>query len=315
MRQNARVSALAIASILLVSCEDFAEAFHDSSRFKEDFHMTHALKPGGRITLENFNGSVEIIGWEKDSVDIVGTKHASAEGLLRALKIDVNSTPDSLAIRTIRPDSVRGGSGARFTMRVPHRVVLERIKTSNGSVRVEGLEGSARLSSSNGSARASRIKGPVEISTSNASIEVTDIAGNAILRTSNGGVRADGVRGAFQATTSNGSINARLGDPEPNSPIRLNTSNGSVELSINQLRNNSVSVDTSNSSITLRLPQNLGAQLRASTSHGNVTTDFDVSLRAGRISKNSIDGTIGSGGPTITLDTSNGSIRVLKNLM
>ena len=314
MHRNTRIFSLAIASALLVSCEDFAEAFHDSSRFKEDFHMTHALKPGGRITLENFNGSVEIMGWEKDSVDIVGTKHASEEALLRALKIDVASTPDTLAIRTIRPDSQRGGSGARFILRVPHRVVLDRIKSSNGSVRVEGVEGSIRLSSSNGSARAFRIKGPVEIATSNASIEVTDIAGSTILRTSNGSVRADGVRGAFEASTSNAGINARLADPEPNSPIRLTTSNGGVELNLDQLRNNSVSVDTSNASITVRLPQNLGAQLRASTSHGNVTTDYDVSLRAGKISKNSIEGTIGAGGPNITLDTSNGSIRVLKSL-
>lgn len=308
-----RTLALASASLLLVSCDDFVEAFHDSDRYREDFHSTHALKPGGHVVLENFNGSVEIIGWEKNSVDILGTKHARDQGILKAMRIDVASTPDSLTIRTVRPDTHRGGGGVRYVLRVPHKVVLERIKTSNGSIRAENLEGSFRLATSNGPARVFRVQGPLDLSTSNGGIEVTDIAGNTILRTSNGPIRADNIRGAFEASTSNAGITARLADPEPDSAIRLKTSNGGIELALDSIKNNSISAGTSNSGITLRLPSTLNAAVRASTSHGSVDSDYAVNMRAGKISKTSIDGTIGSGGPTISLDTSNGNIRIRRN--
>ena len=32
--------------------------------FNKDFHSSYPLKPGGRLTVETFNGSVEITGWD-----------------------------------------------------------------------------------------------------------------------------------------------------------------------------------------------------------------------------------------------------------
>ena len=310
----ARVFLVAAASLALVSCDEM-EGFGFSGfsqRFKEDFHNTYPLKAGGRVTLENINGSVEITGWEKDSIDIIGTKYAATESLLHSMRIDIAASPDSVDIRTVIPSGTHGNLGAKYIIRVPQKAVLDRITSSNGSVRVESVDGPARLKTYNCAIRVSRVNGLVDLHTSNGSVEVNDQTGGLIVRTSNGGVRVDNVRGSFEAATSNGSIHARLSDPEPQKPIKLESSNGNVELTMERIKDNDIRINTSNSSIQLRLPANAGGQLRAHTSNSSITTDFDVNVKAGQISKSRLEGAIGSGGPMFDLSTSNGNIKVQK---
>ena len=77
--------------LVLVGC-DF-DGF-DDARLKEDFHYSYNLKPGGRLELENFNGSVEITGWDQDKVEISGTKYAPTKDLLDALKVDIAASTE-----------------------------------------------------------------------------------------------------------------------------------------------------------------------------------------------------------------------------
>jgi hypothetical protein len=306
---NRRYLPIAAACLILTACDDWD--WGNTDRYKEDFSYTHALQPGGRISVENMNGSVEVLAWDQNNVEITGTKYASTEQVLKAMKIDIAASGDYVRVRTVAPSGYRSGHGARYVIRVPRRVEIERIASSNGRIQVDGIEGSARLRTSNGTVRALRLRGALEVETSNATVEVTSHSGPAVVRTSNGAVRADGVRGHFEATTSNGSITANLADPEPGRPVRLASSNGSITLTMEALRQNDIRANTSNSSITVRLPSQLQANLKARTSNSSITTDYDVTMK-GSNSKTSLEGNIGSGGPIIDLETSNGSIRVLK---
>ncbi len=289
---------------------DLEEVLADSARFREDFNYTYPLKSGGTLALENFNGPVEILSWEKDEVRITGVKYARTEQDLRELRVEVAATPDSVRIRTVRPAERRSGMGARYVLRVPRQVVLERIVSSNGSIRVEDVRGSSRLETSNGAITLRRIQGRTEGRTSNGSISADVLAGDAVLRTSNGGIRLDRLEGSLDATTSNGGITVRIADPTPGQPVRLETSNGSIELTLDALKDNEVRARTSNGSITVRLPATVKARLRADTSNAPIHSDFELLTRG--VTKNHLEGDIGGGGPLIQLATSNGPIRVLR---
>ena len=260
---------------LLAGCYFPLSELGDSSRFKEEFHESHPLKAGGRLYLENMNGSVEIQGWDRETADISGTKSASTEGSLRALRIDVVATDDSIRIRTVRPSGHIGGMGARYVINVPRRTRLERINTSNGRIVVAGIEAPARL------------------------------------ETSNGSVTAEGVKGGLEVSTSNGSIRVSLAGLADKQPVTLRTSNGSVQLSVENGGVGSVGVWTSNGSITAQLPPSLAATLDASTSNGSITNEFGDSFR-GSSSKNHLRGDVAGGGALIRLSTSNGSIHLRK---
>ena len=302
--------------LLLFGCEDWGD-WGPSDRYKEDFHHSYALKPGGTVSVENFNGPVEIIGWEQDSVEVDGTKYASQKTYLDEMKVDVSATPTAVRIRTTRPSYSHGGCGARYAIRVPRRVALDEIVSSNGGIRIEQIEGTVRLRTSNGSIRVDNLKGDLEGRTSNSSVELREVTGNSRVHTSNGHIDAETSHGSFEAETSNSKIEATLVDPMPNWPIRLSTSNGHIELRLQGRSFPDVRANTSNSSLVVHLPPDVNARVRASTSHhSSITSDFDELMRGGEDDhgrrRSEVDGRIGNGGPLFDLSTSNGPIKILK---
>ncbi|MGC8793265.1 MAG: hypothetical protein ACP5U2_07725, partial [Bryobacteraceae bacterium] len=160
----------------------------ETAPFREEFSYSYPLEAGAVLTLENFNGPVEIMGWEKDEIRVSGIKHAPKEEDLRQLKIEVAAERHSVRIRTVALAGRRSGCGARYLVRVPKRIELDSIVTSNGSVRVEDIQGPARMGTSNGSIRLRQIAGRVEARTSNGTVTASDLEGEARLRSSNGGI-------------------------------------------------------------------------------------------------------------------------------
>jgi DUF4097 and DUF4098 domain-containing protein YvlB len=306
MKPAVRSLAVIVPALFLISCDDMG--WIDSERYKEDFHYSYNVAPGGVLSLETFNGSVEITGTSADSVEINGTKYANTQQALKDLKVDVQQTGNAVRVKTIRPYGARGGMGARFTIRVPRRFELERIVSSNASVRVEDIRGAANLRTSNGGVRVARMQGNLDAQSSNASIETNDLVGNAILRTSNGAVRAEVEKGGLEATTSNSAIEVHLVDP-PDQTVRLDTSNGHIDVWMKPLRD--LRASTSNSSITVHMPTDPNARLRAHTTNSSISSETELVLH-GSQSKNSWDGTLGNGGPLIDLSTSNGGIRLAR---
>ena len=299
-------------SLLVFVCASALVLAADSSRYKEDFHYSYPQSAGGRLLVENFNGSVEVTGWDQNTVDVSGTKYAESQDLLRSLRIEASSTGNEVRLKTVRPEVRHGNMGARYVIRVPRRTELERITSSNGSVRVEDIEGSSRLNTSNGSLRLARIRGNIDATSSNGGVEVSGVDGSISLRTSNGSVHAEEVRGGLEAETSNGAIHVHLRDTDTARPIRLSTSNGSVELQLDAPRHNDVVASTSNGGITVRLPAGASAELHAATSSsGTISSDFEI-LTHGMLSKHRLEGRIGGGGPKYELTTSNGAIRLLR---
>jgi hypothetical protein len=301
---------IALLAFSVAGCEFAPGDWGDSQRFKEEFSHDYKLSSGGRITLESFNGSVEILGWDQESVSVTGTKYASREEVMRAIKIDVLSDASSLRVRAVRPLERNCNCGARFLLKVPRKVMLDRIETSNGSLRVESIEGDARLQTSNGSVKVWSVAGDVNVKTSNGAVELQKFNGRADLKTSNGSIKADDVRGGFSAETSNGSISATLGAMDPGRPVVAETSNASVTLNFESWKDHGVRVRTSNGSVNIGLPAGVNAQVRADTSHGRINSDFE--LAANEIEKDHVDGRIGQGGPLLELRTTNGNIRLMK---
>jgi len=73
-----------------------------------------------------------------------------------------------------------------------------------------------------------------------------------------------------------------------------------------------VTVTSSNGPVTLRLPPNANAKLKARTSNSRVTCDFPLNAVTAQ-GKSEVEGNIGSGGPMLSLRTSNSSVRIVQN--
>lgn len=308
MRAKLLVAVVAAATLGLAGC--MVDGFGLGQRFNKDFHYSYPLKDGGRLSIETFNGSVDVSGWDEQTVDISGTKYGPSPDAADSLQIEAGHLPDSVSIRVVRPSAHWGPWGARFLVKMPRRAVVDLIRTSNGQIHVTDGTGPSRLRSSNGAIRVEALRGDVDAQTSNGMVELVDVSGDAVVRTSNGRIRADHLAGSLQATTTNATITAGLSGAAGR-PLRLETSNGGVDAILPEKFDSDVRIHTSNGHITLHLPAEANARVQAQTSNSAITSDFEVRAQ-GAFSKSRLDGAIGAGGPLLDLSTSNAAIRLLK---
>lgn len=289
MRAKLLMPVLAVAALGLSGC--YIGDMGDGMRYHRDFHYSFPLQAAGRVSVESFNGSVEISGWDQNTVEIDGSKWGPTSAAADDLRIDTDHTPDTVSVRAVRPVDWRGNLGARFTLKVPRGAVLDRIVTSNGSIHTEDGSGPARLRTTNGSIHVQGLHGSVEAQTSNGSVDLIDVQGGASIHTNNGHIHAEQLSGSVDATTSNGPIDLEMAG-RLTEALRAHTSNGGI---------------------TIRLPGTPDARVVAQTSNSSIRCDFDLKVN-GEISKRHLEGVLGNGGPLIDLSTSNGSIRLLKEM-
>jgi len=316
MSRNRVVLTLSLLALLFLSACDFRE-FDSSERYSTDFHYSYAFNPGGRLEIENFNGSVEITGWDQPQCEISGAKYANSIELRDRIKIEVNPSAGLIYVRSVRPSSdTHGNMGVRYVIHVPRKVELSHITSSNGSVHVEDTQGRADIKTSNGSVRVGTLAGPLTVHTSNGSVTAENVSDTMNLRTSNGAIRAEHVRAAIEANSSNGSITVQFDEKAPvtTSPLKFETSNGRIDITMPTTPKSELRARTSNNGITLRLPSDASARVRMETSHGKVQSDFRASEAHSEEhnKRQNLEETIGTGGPLIDLHTTNGSIRLLK---
>jgi hypothetical protein len=123
--------------------------------------------------------------------------------------------------------------------------------------------------------------------TVNGGVEATGLSGMTIARTVNGRIEIS-TAGIAQASTVNGSINATLGRSDWNDEIAFKSTNGNV---------------------VVTFAGDLNAEVDAGTVTGSIETDYPLEVR-GRFMNRRLSGTVGSGGRTLSLSTTNGRIEL-----
>ncbi len=150
---------------------------YDDAVVTEEFHQTYPLASGGRIDLENINGSVHITAWDQNQVKVDAIKRAGTEELLKNAEIRVNARADSISIEThyLRQegwhDEHHNPPSVEYTLMVPRNARLDEIKLINGSLDVTGVAGEVRASCINGKLLAQGLGGRAKLSTINGHLD------------------------------------------------------------------------------------------------------------------------------------------------
>ena len=159
----------------------------------KEFNQSYPLQPGGSFELQNVNGTVEVQGWDRDSVEIRAVKSAKQkESDLERVSIEVDAKPDAISVVTHYPQNEGVEVAVEYTVHVPHGARIEHIGTVNGTLRIAGVDAVEDLHTVNGN------------------IEVYEGGGNVHARTTNGNVHLELARvpdnNGSTAETTNGSI-------------------------------------------------------------------------------------------------------------
>jgi hypothetical protein len=128
---------------------------------------------------------------------------------------------------------------------------------------------------------------------------------NVTVSQTNGEVTLTGLTGRFKGESTNGRIQASgvAGD------VEIRTTNGAIVLDFERLGANGVRGETTNGSINVTLPKDVAARISAKVTNGGISTS-DLPLTVIEESRRRLEATIGTGGPQVKLETTNGAISI-----
>jgi DUF4097 and DUF4098 domain-containing protein YvlB len=286
-------------------------------RASESFTLELPWDDYQRVVVRTHNGHVELLAHESDDMCISSVKRAGGFTLAEAhdnldqltvIAEPDGSDPTTFVVKLDFPEALRHKSiGASFDIHVPQPCAAD-IATDNGHIRLRGGKDSALLRTSNGRITVEQVDGRVDASTSNGLVHAVHINGSLQANTSNGRLIADTIDGDCCLETSNGSIRVR----KANGSVWAGTSNGRITVSATPPPAGEVVLRTSNGSISADLPPNLCGTLDIHAGNGRVSTSLgEIALTGVRWSKHSFEAEMNGGGEgRISARTSNGSIRL-----
>lgn len=226
---------------------------------EEDYAETFALAAGGRVSLDNVNGHVEIQGWDGAGVKVEYTKRARSREGLNRMEVRIDASEHRIHIETDYKRSDSGfwrdsGGEVDYRLRVPRAARLDGIELVNGDLEIRGVDGDVNASLVNGDLTASGLGGDLDLETVNGTLEVTldklRANGDVSLESVNGRIEVVLPRGAnadISAETVHGHIRNDFGLDEKRerygvgrslkgsigaggARIDLETVNGSIEI-------------------------------------------------------------------------------------
>src|SRR3982074_1697757 len=139
----------------------------------KEFNQTYPLQPGAAVDIPNVNGTVDVQGWDRDTIEIHAVKTAKhKESDLELVSIDVDAKPGVVSVATRYPQNEGVEVAVEYTVRVPHFAHIEHVGTVNGTLRVSGIERVEDLRTVNGNIEVYEGGGSVHAHTTNGSVHL-----------------------------------------------------------------------------------------------------------------------------------------------
>jgi DUF4097 and DUF4098 domain-containing protein YvlB len=276
----------AVASGCVVSVDSQAQIVREEKRF--------SVKGVPELRLSTFDGAVEIQSWEKAEILVEIEKRGPTQEAVSEITVEATQRGDRIQLDAKRPARESGGFGfhvstsARLIVSVPRRADIF-VKTDDGGIRID------------------RVNGRLELRTGDGSIRANDVSGELILNTGDGSVVVDGSEGRLALETGDGGVNVS----GQLTAVRMHTGDGSIvyRASSGVSMSDDWDISSGDGSVSLYLPRGFGAELDAHTGDGSIKNDLAV-VRAAmtEASRRTVKGRLGDGGKRLRIRTGDGSI-------
>ncbi|UWZ82605.1 DUF4097 family beta strand repeat-containing protein [Occallatibacter riparius] len=180
----------------------------------------------------------------------------------------------------------------RVFVQTPSSIDLEG-RTSDGGLKVAGLNGTVQLQTSDGSVDLSDVSGAVRLKASDGSIQMRNISGTLESRSSDGRVQIDGQFTGVQVHTSDGSLDLTMAE--------------GTKLGI------ASRIESSDGRVMIHVPRTLAADLEVHTSDGRIQCDLPLVMdgfNSKSDSGHNLRGRVNGGGVPLSIRTSDGNVTI-----
>jgi DUF4097 and DUF4098 domain-containing protein YvlB len=294
MSRHGCAAVIAVLAAAGSGCVINLDADHVIVREEKEFKVG----PGAEVSLDTFDGSIQVESWDRDVVHIEIQKRGPDRETAAALEVRAAQEGNRIKVEAPAPKvrheviGINASSpSASLVVRVPAKAKLT-ANTRDGSIAVDRITGVVNLRSGDGSIRANSINGELTANTEDGALSLVNVNGRLSLQSGDGSIN---VQGRFDH------LDARTGDGS----ITIEAENGSA------MKDN-WQIETGDGSVSFVVPGQFSAEIDASSRDGRVRSDIE-GLQANNDDddRGTLRGRIGSGGHTVTIRSGDGSITVL----
>lgn len=264
-------------------------------------HKEYTINSKGTLEIENFNGNIQIkTAWNQNTIFLKAIKKSPTEEQLQSMHIIDNIIDkNTIQIKTHEQDK-NNGSIDLFLI-VPTDISVH-LHTKNGMIKIRTFNGNITAQTQNGDIELYQTTNTVNASTENGSIIISYALGNIHATTKNGNIEISQCSKSVIAHAPNGRITVKCKEVPPTSKIQL----------------------TAYGNIHVHIPHNTNAEIQAYTKNGTATTEQPITLKPQTLTlnshawsqfKHSINGTLGTGEAIIKINSSNGHIKILDDIL
>jgi hypothetical protein len=289
---STRVLGLALAALSLAGCE--VGLGSEGYTVREEKRFSVSGTPD--VRLVTFDGSIEVRPWDRSEVVVEIVKQGGTREAVDAIEIVAEQSNGIIQVEARRPLAsdpflgMRRSRGARMIASIPRRSDV-RVRTGDGAITIEGIEGRLELRTGDGSIRGLNLGGEITANTGDGTVRLEDIDGRVELTTGDGGISVDGKLRGARIRTGDGSITLRA---IPGSAM-----------------SDAWDVTTGDGGVALYLPSGFNGDLDAETDDGVIRSEMGIEVPGGSDhERRRIRGKMGAGGPPLRIRTADGSIRI-----
>lgn len=272
-----------------------------------DIDETHDVNRDAVVSIDNLAGSITIVGWDRDKVEIKGTLDRKAD------RLQVEGNRDELEVKVKYPKKKKNLSirkGSVLEIRVPEHCSLE----------LEGVSCDIDVSDFHGQLEAGSISGNIRVVGDTESIDVSTVSGDVYVESATDMVEIESISGFVEVKGVRKSLEISMvsGEAEVSCDELLefsfNCVSGDLDIDATPAPGADWELECHSGELTLHLPKDLSAEFDIELFSGDVHNEFGPEAR--RTSKfapgKELRFTAGDGEADIEISTFSGDIRLVR---
>ena len=245
----------------------------------EEWSKTFELNGKADLRVETNDAKVQVEAWERKEIQA----HVVSEGV----RIGLWGSSDR---RQIRVRDFQSGNHVELEVHIPDTIWMIGVNTRSARIELEvPQEATLNIHSGDGDLSVHGLRGEINLSTQDGRIEADSLDGALRATSGDGNMRVEGRFDSLNLKTGDGSISAQISQgSEMVSGWSVRSGDGNVELS---------------------LPEGFAADLDVHTGDGRITSELAITT-SGSLDHSTLRGKLNGGGPTLSVHTGDGSVRL-----
>ena len=267
---------------------------------QETVRAGRASTPNPSLRIYNIAGSVRVIGWDHDSVSVVGNVGDPAG------RFFMGGSPSALKLGVELPEDRADPDASNLEVRVP-KASRVWIKATTAEIEVVGVSGGLDLFNVKGRIRVEGSPTDLSVETLDGNIEIVATAPSVRVKTAGGAVVLRGVIREIDASTVTGAL--LVGMLEPVHRVRLASLSGEISFKGYLDDDGVVEIQSHDGDVELRLPAALPADYDLSAYGGEIQNELAPrGMTLPRVAKGKLEFTVGAGTARVTVRTFKGTV-------